>query len=338
MQHPTRRRRSTLAIALACGLLAACGTEDAAPPTPAAQATRISTAYALPSEHAYPEGIAADPRTGDTYVGSYTTGAIYRATPGAATAEVFLPEGADGRKTANGLKVDQAGRLWVTDSTAGVTVYDTATRAPIARFDVAGTAPRFVNDLAVTPDGTAYLTDSSRGVVYRVTADQVSATAADGGRAELTAHFDLNPAMAPHAPSDFTLNGIVADPAGRYLLAVDMHAGELFRIDLTPNAIGQIRKVALRGGELTFGDGLDLHDHTLWAVQNTAATISRWTLADDGTTATLDARFTDESLALPTTLVRVDDRILVVSSQFDKGGPMGPGTPEPFAVLAVSGI
>ncbi|WP_280409933.1 hypothetical protein [Nocardia brasiliensis] len=118
-------------------------------------------------------------------------------------------------------------------------------------------------------------------------------------------------AMAPHAPSDFTLNGIVADPAGRYLPAVEMHAGELFRIDLTPNAIGQIRKVALRGGELTFGDG---------------------------TTATLDARFTDESLALPTTLVRVDDRILVASSQFDKGGPLGPGTPKPFAVLAVAGI
>ncbi|WP_200882153.1 SMP-30/gluconolactonase/LRE family protein [Nocardia brasiliensis] len=182
-------------------------------------------------------------------------GAIYRATPGTATAEVFLPEGADGRKTANGLKVDQAGRLWVTDSTDGVTVYDTATRAPLARLDVAGTAPRFVNDLAVTPDGTAYLTDSSRGVIYRVTADQVSATAAHGGRAELTTHFDLNSAMAPHAPSDFTLNGTVADPAGRYLLAVDMHVGELFRIDLTPNAIGQIRKVALRGSELTSATG-----------------------------------------------------------------------------------
>lgn len=338
MQHPTRRRLSTLAIALACGAIAACGTDDAAAPTPTAQSTRISTAYTLPSEHAYPEGIAADPRTGDTYVGSFTTGAIYRATPGATAAEVFLPEGTDGRKTANGVKVDQAGRLWVTDSSTGVAVYDTATRALIARFDVAATTPRFINDLAMTPDGTAYLTDSVRGVVYRVTAEQFATAAAHGGRGELTAQFDLNTVLAPHDPRGYTLNGIVADPAGRYLLVVDMNLGELYRIDLTPGGAGRARKVALRGGDLKFGDGLELHDNTLWAVQNKTDTISRWTLADDATTATLDAQLTDESLDLPTTLVRVADRLLVVASQFDKGGPMGPGTPGPFTVRAVTGI
>ncbi|WP_405160296.1 superoxide dismutase [Nocardia sp. NBC_01499] len=338
MSHATRRRMATFAIAAACTAVAACGTtEDTAQPAPSAQSVRITTAYDLP-DRAYPEGIAADPRNGDTYVGSFSTGAVYRAAPGAKKAEIFLPEGADGRKTANGVKVDQAGRLWVTDSTAGVDVYDIATRALIARFDVPGAAGRFVNDLTITPDGTAYLTDTTRSVVYRVTAAQVTEAAARGGRADMTTQFDLSAIVAPHAPDVFTLNGIVADASGRYLLVVDMNVGELYRIDLTPNAADPIRKVALHGGDLIHGDGLELRDNTLWVVQNTDNAIARWTVTDDGATATMDQRITDESLGLPTTLVHADNQTLVVSSQFDKGGPMGQGTPKPFTIVAVDGI
>lgn len=339
MSHATRRRMTAFAIAVACTAVAACGTtETAAQPAPAAQSARITTAYDLPGDHVYPEGIAADPRTGDTYVGSFATGAVYRAAPGAEKAEIFLPAGADGRKTANGLKVDQVGRLWVTDSTAGVAVYDIATRALIARFDVPGPAARFVNDLAITPDGTAYLTDTTRSVIYRVTAAQLADAAAHGGRADMTTQFDLSTIVAPHTPDAFTLNGIVADVGGRYLLAVDMNVGELYRIDLTPNAADPIRKVALRGGDMIHGDGLELRDNTLWVVQNIDNAIARWTVTDDGAAATMDQRITDESLGLPTTLVRTGNQTLVVASQFDKGGPMGPGTPAPFTILSVGGI
>ncbi|MEJ8642646.1 hypothetical protein WKI68_17065 [Streptomyces sp. MS1.HAVA.3] len=54
---------------------------------------------------------------------------------------MFLPSGTDGRRTANGLRVDPLGRLWVTDSTTGVAVYDTATGARLAHFEVADGAP-----------------------------------------------------------------------------------------------------------------------------------------------------------------------------------------------------
>ncbi|NNH75167.1 superoxide dismutase [Nocardia uniformis] len=95
----------------------------------------------------------------------------------------------------------------------------------------------------------------------------------------------------------------------------------------------------LDGGDLTHGDGLELAGSTLWAVQNATDTITRWALSDDYTTATRTRHVTDESLGLPTTLVRRDNCTLVVSSQFDKGGPMGPGTPTtPFKVVAVDGI
>ncbi|WP_063016186.1 SMP-30/gluconolactonase/LRE family protein [Nocardia niwae] len=326
-----RRLLSSLAAASACVTLAACGAGGA-------PSTAVHTAYELPGDRAYPEGIAVDARTGDVYVGSYTTGAVYRAAPDARRAEIFLPEGANNHKTANGLKVDAAGRLWVTDSTTGVAVYDIATRALLADFTVPGSDPRFVNDLALTPDGTAYLTDSTRAVVYRVTPDQLAAARARGGRGELTPQFDLRAALPPIEPGGFSLNGIVADPAGRYLLTVDMPRGDLYRIALTPGA-NPIGKVTLSGGDLRQGDGLDLRDGVLWAAHNTTNQISRWTVSDDGATATLAERRSDEALAIPTTLARAGDRTLIVSSQFDKGGPMSPGTPKtPFTVVTLDGI
>ncbi|WP_067841014.1 SMP-30/gluconolactonase/LRE family protein [Nocardia lijiangensis] len=324
----TTRTLAIAAVALAATAITACGSPDDAAP--------VSTAYELPGDRVYPEGIARDARTGDTYVGSYSTGTIYRATPGDERAEVFLPEGADGRKTANGMKVDGAGRLWVTDSTAGVAVYDTATRALIARFDVPGADPRFVNDVVIAPDGTAYLTDSVRAVVYRVTPDQVTTTAAQGGRGELTPRFELAGVIEPREQGSFNLNGLVVDASGRYLLVVDMVGGDLYRVDLT--AAAPIRKVDLRGGDMTNADGLDLRGDTLWAAHNRTNTLSRWTVTDDGAAARLDEQLTDESLSIPTTLVRDDERMLVVASQFDKGGPMAAGTPGVFRVVAVTGI
>ncbi|MGW9171436.1 SMP-30/gluconolactonase/LRE family protein [Streptomyces decoyicus] len=297
--------------------------------------TRISTAFDLPGTRVYPEGIAADSRTGDIYVGSYATGAVYKATPGHRTAQLFLPSGTDGRTTANGLKIDRAGRLWVIDSTAGVAVYDLRDHKLIARFDVTGSAKSFVNDLAIAPDGSAYLTDSYRGVLYRVTPRQLARAAAHGGRAELTTAYDLAGAL-PNAPAGgVALNGIVADPSGRYLLTVDMTAGTLYRVDV---ASGAVRQVALHGGDALHGDGLEMRGNTLWVVHNVTNAISRWKVGDDGASACMERRITDQALQIPTTIVHSRGRTLVVRSQFDKGGPMGPGTPQPFTVAEADGI
>ncbi|MFI0372495.1 SMP-30/gluconolactonase/LRE family protein [Actinomadura sp. 1N219] len=306
---------------------------DAAVHAAASQA-RISAAYVLPGDRVYPEGIAVDPRTGALYAGSYQDGTVYRMTPGRRVAEVFLPAGADGRRTANGLKVDRAGRLWVTDSTAGVSVYDTRSRRLLARFDVRGNEARFVNDLAIAPDGGAYITDSVRSVVYRVTSQELAA--ARGGRAALVPRFDLGGVLEPHGPGAFTLNGIVADPAGRFLLTADMHGGDLYRLDV---ASGAVRKAVLDGGDLRNADGLELQHGRLWTVHNIDNAITRWRVARDGTGARRERMLSDASLQFPTTLVRTRGTLYVVRSQFDKGGPVGDGTPEiPFTVAAVRGI
>ncbi|MFE7719956.1 hypothetical protein ACFU44_13045 [Nocardia rhizosphaerihabitans] len=163
----------------------------------------MSTAYELPGTAVYPEGIAVDTRSGDSYVGSFADGTVYRAAAGAERAEVFLPAGTDGRKTTNGVRVDRDGRLWVIDSGVGVAVYDTGSRALLARFDVPGDAPRFVNDLDFGADGSAYLTDSVRNVVYRVTPDQVAT-----GRGELGVAYDLGPMGDAGAPGTFVVSAV----------------------------------------------------------------------------------------------------------------------------------
>ncbi|MFF5535990.1 SMP-30/gluconolactonase/LRE family protein [Streptomyces cinerochromogenes] len=300
----------------------------------AATRPRISTAFALPDERAYPEGIALDRRTGDAYVGSYTSGAVYRAAAGHRTAQVFLPAGADGRTTANGLKVDRAGRLWVIDSTTGVDVYDLRDRSLLARFEVPDDNPRFLNDLVVTADGTAYITDSVRPLIYRVTAAELAR--ARGGRAAFTARYDLSAGLPSRPSAAYALNGIAADPGGRLLFVVDMPGGGLYRVAV---ADGSVRQVALHGGDLTHGDGLELEHGTLWAAHNATHTVTRWRLSPDGARARLTGSLTDPALQTPTTLARDRRGLLVVRSQFDKGGPMGPGTPRtPFTVARVTGM
>ncbi|WP_141584060.1 SMP-30/gluconolactonase/LRE family protein [Actinomadura sp. WMMA1423] len=331
IQRSTAAAAAALAVAVLPASVAVAPHAGAAAP---AAASRISTAYVLPGDRVYPEGIAADPRGEAMFAGSFADGTVYRMRPGHRTAEVFLPAGTDGRRTANGLKVDSAGRLWVTDSTSGVAVYDTRSRALLARFVVPGDGARFVNDLAVAPGGAVYLTDSTRAVVYRVTPHDLEA--ARGGTGTLSTAFDLSGVLEPHEPSDYTLNGIVADPAGRFLLTDDMLGGDLYRLDL---ATGAVREVALSGGDMRNADGLELQHGRLWTAANVDNTLTRWRVAPDGTRARLERTLADPALQLPTTLVRRHGTLYVVRSQFDKGGPLGDGTPEiPFTVAAVRGL
>jgi hypothetical protein len=159
-----------------------------------------------------------------------------------------------------------------------------------------------------------------------------------GGLASLTPAFELADVVEPHQPGAVTLNGIVVDEAGRYLLTVDLTGGDLYRIDLPS---GGIHKVALEGGDLLFGDGMELRHGTLWVAHAnpTANAISRWRVARDGSTARAERRLTDQALQLPTTLVRIAGTLYVVRSQFDRGGPVGPGTPHiPFTIASVRGL
>ncbi|GAB2547409.1 SMP-30/gluconolactonase/LRE family protein [Nocardia heshunensis] len=329
MSHPIRRWAAPAAAVLLLALTA-CGNDDANTPAP----DHITTAYELP-DGAYPESITADPHTGDVYASSFLTGAVYKATPGNPKAETFLPAGTDGRKTANGVKVDAAGRLWVIDHTAGIALYDTKTRALVARFDVPAPDKAFLNDLVITPDGSVYVTDSGRPVVYRIAPAQIADALAHGGHGgELRVHADLGAAKDPAAQQTMVLNGLAADDAGRYLIVVDMTNGDLYRVATDTTAT--VRKIALTGGNAVDGDGLEMHGDTLWVVHNKGNAVSRWQLDADGTKAELRHRITDPALDIPTSIVHTGGHALVTVSQFDKNGPYGAGAPAPFRIVDIT--
>ncbi|MGH3243273.1 MAG: SMP-30/gluconolactonase/LRE family protein [Spirillospora sp.] len=330
------RRHCALVAALAAPLLLGSATQAAA--SPAEARARISTAYVIPGDRVYPEGITADPHTGDMYVGSYEGGTIYKLKPGHRVAEQFLPPFIDGRTQALGMEVDRARRLWVTDRLTGVAVYDIASRRLLARFTIPDQEPRLVNDMAITPDGTAYITGSRRSVIYRITPEELAKAQKQGGEVPLLPTFDLSKVVEPHPPNTITLNGIVAERTGRYLLTVDMTGADLYRVALPS---GKVEKVALSGGDITTGDGMELRNNTLWVAHPIADryAISRWRIGSDGRTARSTGRLTDLALQTPTTLLRKNGKLYVVRSQFDKGGPTGPGTPVlPFSIASVRGF
>lgn len=190
----------------------------------------------------------------------------------------------------------------------------------LARFSVPGESARLVNDLAIASDGTAYITDSLRSVVYRVTPGRLAKARDQHGVAPLTPAFDLTNVLEPHEPGTVTLNGIVAAPSGRYLLTVDMAGGDLYRLRLPS---GRIDKVALRGGDMSQADGLELHHGMLWAAHPIpeANAISRWTISSDGRTARMTRRINDQALQLPTTLMRAHGRLYVVRSRSTRAVP-----------------
>ncbi|WP_207934035.1 hypothetical protein [Actinomadura sp. KC06] len=334
--YRTVRRHVIVVATLTAPLLLGSATQAAG--APADGGVRISTAFEIPGDRVYPEGIAADPYTGDMYVGSYEGGAIFRAEPGQRVAEEFLPARGDGRSQALGLEVDRARRLWVMDRLTGLAVYDIPTRRLLARFVVPNQDPRLVNDVAITPDGTAYITESRQAIVYRVTPEQLADAGEQGGEVPLTPAFDLSEVVEPHEPNTITLNGIVAEPSGRYLLTVDMTGADLYRIALPS---GKVDKVALSGGSILTGDGMELQHGTLWVAHpiKDAYAISKWRIGSDGGLARMTGRLTDLALQTPTTLLRKNGKLYVVRSQFDKGGPTGPGTPQlPFSVATVRGF
>src|SRR5205085_9519184 len=103
-----------------------------------------------------PEGIAYQKRTRSFFVSITADGAIYRGTPSSDTVAPFIA-GAAG-KSAVGIKV-RGDLLYVAGGATGtITVYDLATKRAVATFETGSGG--FLNDLVVTRNGDAWVTDS----------------------------------------------------------------------------------------------------------------------------------------------------------------------------------
>lgn len=252
-----------------------------------------------------PEGIATG-RGHELYVGSIPTGAVWRVDARTGEGAVVVPGGAD--RAAIGLKVDRRGRLFVAGGETGKAfVYDARSGADLAEFQLAPEgAPTFVNDVALTRDAS-YFTDSQRPVLYVVDADL------SGARELALQGFEMRPG--------FNLNGIVASPDGRTLLAVQSNTGVLWRID--PES-GAAEPVDLGGATLVNGDGLLLHGRTLYVVQNRDNQIAVVRLDRSLATGKVVRTIADDDFAVPTTIARFGASLYAVNARF--GTPATPQT------------
>jgi sugar lactone lactonase YvrE len=248
-----------------------------------------------------PEGIAVG--NGKTfYAGSRATGAVYSGDLRTGKGAVLV-QGAAGR-AATGLKFDR-GRLFVSGAGTGkASVYDAKTGALIREYQLVTPPGTFINDVAVTNDA-AYFTDSNRAVIFKLPLGNDGTLPAAALSLALTGDFQLIPG--------FNLNGIVASPDGKTLIAVQSNTGKLFTID--PNT-GVTHLIDLGGATLLNGDGLLLHGKTLYVVQNTNNRIALVTLAPDLGSGTVTGAITSPSFDVPTTVAMFGSRLYAVNARF----------------------
>lgn len=310
--------------ALASLSLALTATADDRGREPARPAT-----YVLPGDRVFPEGIARAPHGKLFYVGSTTDGTIYRGHVGRREMTPLAPAGADGRTTAIGMKADRRGRLIVAGGATGkVFVLDRRDGGTIAALDTmpAGAAT-FLNDVALGRDDTAFVTDSQRPVLYRVTLGR------GGGAPAIEPYLDFTGTAFAYQQG-FNANGIVAAKGGRTLLIVQSNTGKLFRVDTRTK---QVREVDLGGATLTNGDGLVLRGRTLYVVRNQQELIVPVKLSEDLRRGRVGTGRTDERLRFPTTAASDGNRLLVVNAQFDRRQSADPVLPFTVEALSVRG-
>jgi Cu-Zn family superoxide dismutase len=279
----------------------------------AAVAAALPSQYTIPGDSVFPEGVSLRPGTDQFFVSSTGTGTIYRGTLGKPRLNVFLEGGQDGRPVANGLR---AGRdhLVVAGSVTGyVFVYDYSGRL-LRRF--ATGAGGLINDVALAPNGDAYVTDSMRGLLFRIPARALS----KGPTKRLQPFVRLS-----KTPVGQYSNGVVT-AGDRYALVVGTSTGVLVRVDLKTKRVRAVEEVALPAG-----DGLARTGHTLYAV-NSASKVTQVKLSRDWLSGTKVRDITSPSFHFPTTVQIAGNRLLVVNSQFENRGK----TPDlPFTVSAV---
>ncbi|ADV68104.1 superoxide dismutase family protein [Deinococcus maricopensis] len=270
--------------------------------------------YALPGTETYPEGVVV--RGNVVLSGSARDGTIYAVNAESGAVSVFSPGGAMGRQSALGLKLHE-NHLYVAGGATGmVSVLDARDGTPVTTLKSPPSPQAFINDLAVTRDGAAYVTDSKRPVIFRVRPDLKV----------MEAWLDLQRTPIRYAPG-VNLNGIVVTADSRALLAVQTNTGQLWRIDLASKAV---REVKLDGGPLVGGDGLLLRGNTLYVAQNRMNAVTRVDLAADGLSGRVVGMNGVTGLRYPSTLAALGDDVVIVNSQLDK---MSGGVPEtPFTL------
>jgi hypothetical protein len=271
-----------------------------------------------------PEGIEAG-REHTLYVGSIPTGAVRQID---ARTDELAEDGFPGftlvqpttGRSATGIEYDKKHeRLFVAGGGTGQAyVYDALTGAPIEDYLLTPLTPtvtqRFINDTVLTKDAV-YFTESRQPWFYRLPLDKDGTLPADSDVQKIELKGDY-----VHTAGVNNLNGIVATPNGKTLIAVQSNTRSLFKIDpLT----GFADLIELTGGDAMNGDGLLLEGTTLYVVQNQLNRVAIVELAEDLGSGTIVGHLTNPNLRVPTTIDRQAGRLYLPNARF---GIMNPDT------------
>ncbi|QNP68089.1 superoxide dismutase [Streptomyces roseirectus] len=326
MSSAAFRRTRTAAVSLA-SLLVLAGATPALADTAASgdvphhpvlhHRAPLPAGYPLPGDRTYPEGIARQHGTPWFYVGSTTDGTIYRGDVHHPATSVFLPGGTDGRVSVAGMKTDRAGRLIVAGGATGkVFVYDTRTRALLHVFDT-GRTDVFLNDVALAPNGDAYVSDSTHPALWHISAAELDAGTV---RQPLRVGVDLTGSPMVY-DAGFNGNGLVVTPDGRHVLLADYNDYAFYRVDVRTH---QVVPIDLGGARGISGDGLLLRGDTLTAVtelDHPDGQIAVLKLSHDYTRARLVRTVHGHGMHSPSTAAYDGHDLLIVNFQFQVADP-----------------
>jgi sugar lactone lactonase YvrE len=141
--------------------------------TIAAYAADSRTEITLPGTRVFPESITST-ADGTLIAGSLGHGSVLRIRPGQTTAEEWIKPGTNGLNNVLGVYADEKNKLlWVcsnklgpTGEAAAVKTFDLKSGAPLGSYLLPGDpAVALCNDIAVGPDGTAYVADTRQNRV-----------------------------------------------------------------------------------------------------------------------------------------------------------------------------
>ncbi|WP_233386366.1 hypothetical protein [Methylobacterium sp. C25] len=197
-------------------------------------------AAALPGDTVYPESIAST-ADGTLYVSSFVAGGVIRVKPGAKEGEVWIKPAAFGTRSTFGVLADEkADTLWVCSndlSALGVKGPSEEKGAALKGFDLKTgegkvsvplpVSPAICNDIALGPDGSAYVTNTLGPQIFRLKPG-----------AKALEIWKTDPLFEPD-PKEAGLDGIAFGKDGNLYVNTFTKA-KLFRIDVKDGEAGKV--------------------------------------------------------------------------------------------------
>jgi len=267
----------------------------------------------------FPES-ATSTADGSVYAGSLTTGAIYKAAPGATSAAVWAAKPADGPPAVSGVYADdRTGTLWAcgvdlaafggAGKPSVLWAFDLATAALKASYPFP--AGSFCNDAVALADGTLYVTDTAGGRIMRL---KPGATALEEWlKSDQLAGVD---GISLSADGKLYVNSVMANKLMRVDVGADGAAGKVTDLVLSE---------PIKGPDgMRFGD-----DGKLYLAENGAGRVDAVTI--DGDNATI--KVVKDGFDAPTAVSKNGSTLWVLEAKIGKLG--GKDDPGPFYVWPV---